>query len=393
MGLHNIFAALPEEEKDTLRVTCFAPLLLINPIVTMLTLAVEIFDRHLSDMKFQFGETIIQMKHIHVCLILGLRVSPIVNELLFIDPEPMMNFRMRQFPKKKNTYGLKEIDDALKQAKLERHQGNALICHLFSLLYHYPLLRCSSIKFVKNYTIFSPPKPGEKRLGERNQIEAPAIGTARAIGATLAIEPPAASAPVIGSSSSATEIGDVVVRVCSQLEEHGKILLKLDIHSKMLQNHGKMLEQISMSTVGDTPLLGQFQFSTPDKTAKRKQEGGNKKEDVKKKKAEPRTKKDKGEWQTKAEEADVPNMKKKFKGLKKEGFTDDQFGHQVAPGVGLKVVKDLMVDDDDKVRWEVNFKAISSEYGSDLLEASVDQATAISAEEQTLEVEKTKDEC
>ncbi|KAF6155306.1 hypothetical protein GIB67_019832 [Kingdonia uniflora] len=87
----------------------------------MSTLVVEIFDRHLGDMKFQFGETIIQMKPIHVCLILGLRVSPIANEFLFVDPEHMTNFRMRRFPKKKNTYGLKEIVDALKEAKLERH--------------------------------------------------------------------------------------------------------------------------------------------------------------------------------------------------------------------------------------------------------------------------------
>ncbi|KAF6163515.1 hypothetical protein GIB67_002520, partial [Kingdonia uniflora] len=219
------------------------------------------------------------------------------------------------------------------------------------------------------------------------QIEAPAIGVAPAIGA-----------PVIGSSSSATEIGAIVIRVCSQLAEHGKILLKLDDHGKMFHNHGKMLEQISMSTVGDNtlplrdnPLLGQYQFSTPEKTAKHKQEGGNEKEDGKRKKVEPIIK----------------------KGLKKEAFTDDQFDHvpliqlktlipkilkkglanrvprkrrvefleleniqstaknllqQVALGDGLEAVNDLMVDDDVEVGREVNFKAISSEYSGDLLE-------------------------
>ncbi|KAF6166217.1 hypothetical protein GIB67_031001 [Kingdonia uniflora] len=121
LGLHKMFTTLPEEEKGVLRATCFIPLLLIDPIATMSTLVVEIFDRHLGDMKFQFGETIIQMKPIHVCLILGLGVSPIVNEFLFVDPEHMRNFRMRRFPKKKNIYGLKEIDEALKYAKLERH--------------------------------------------------------------------------------------------------------------------------------------------------------------------------------------------------------------------------------------------------------------------------------
>ncbi|KAF6134920.1 hypothetical protein GIB67_002321 [Kingdonia uniflora] len=80
----------------------------------MSMLVVEIFDRHLGDMKFQFGGTIIQIKHIHVCLILGLHVSSITNVFLFVDPEHMTNFRMKRFPKKKNTYGLKEIDDVLK---------------------------------------------------------------------------------------------------------------------------------------------------------------------------------------------------------------------------------------------------------------------------------------
>ncbi|KAF6141050.1 hypothetical protein GIB67_006495 [Kingdonia uniflora] len=133
-GLHKMFAAMPEEEKGTFRATCFVPLLLIDPIATMSMLVVKIFDRRHGDMKFQFGETIIQMKPIHICLILGLRVSPIENEFLFVDPEYMMNFRMRRFPKKKNTYGLKEIDDALKQAKLERHQEDVLRLNLLKII-------------------------------------------------------------------------------------------------------------------------------------------------------------------------------------------------------------------------------------------------------------------
>ncbi|KAF6165624.1 hypothetical protein GIB67_035702 [Kingdonia uniflora] len=100
----------------------------------MSTLVVKIFDRHLGDMKFQFGGTIIQMKPIHVCLILGLRVSPIANELLFVNPEYMTNFRMRQFPKKKNIYGLKEIDGALKQEKLERHHDDVLRLNLLKII-------------------------------------------------------------------------------------------------------------------------------------------------------------------------------------------------------------------------------------------------------------------
>ncbi|KAF6155089.1 hypothetical protein GIB67_035836 [Kingdonia uniflora] len=44
-----MFASLPEEEKGALCTTCLAPLLLIDPIGTMSTLVVEIFDRHLDD--------------------------------------------------------------------------------------------------------------------------------------------------------------------------------------------------------------------------------------------------------------------------------------------------------------------------------------------------------
>ncbi|KAF6134726.1 hypothetical protein GIB67_002127 [Kingdonia uniflora] len=288
----------------------------------MSTLVVEIFDRHLSDMKFQFGETIIQMKPIHVCLILWLNVSPIANEFLFVDPEYMTNFIMRRFPKKKNTYRLKEIDDALKQAKFERHKAM---------------------------------KPSETDMQQdlvqevmRHQIEVLAMGAP-------AVSAPAVIAPAIGSSSSTTEIG-VAVRVCSQLEEHGKMLLKLDDHGKMLHNYGKMLERILMFTVGgstlplgDALLLELYQFSPTEKTTKHKRERGNKKEDGKRKKAELR-------------------IKKEFPELKNIQSTTQNLLQQVAPGEILEVVNDLMVDDDVEVGRKVNFNAIPSEYGGDLLE-------------------------
>ncbi|KAF6170786.1 hypothetical protein GIB67_015738, partial [Kingdonia uniflora] len=187
-----------EEEKSVLYSTCFAPLLLIDPIATMSMLVMEIFDRHLGDMKFQFWETIIQMKPIHVCLILGLRVSPIANEILFVDPEHMTNFRMRQFPKKKNTYGLKEIVDALKQAKLEKRQEDVLRLNLLKIILSFLLLN------------------KRRNIEVRYQIEAPTIGAALAIGAPAigipAVGAPAAIVPAISSSSSTTEIGDVLVR-------------------------------------------------------------------------------------------------------------------------------------------------------------------------------------
>ncbi|KAF6171083.1 hypothetical protein GIB67_010951 [Kingdonia uniflora] len=46
----------------------------------------------------------------------------------------MTNFRMRRFPKKKNTYGLKEIDDALNQVKLERDQEDVLRLNFFKII-------------------------------------------------------------------------------------------------------------------------------------------------------------------------------------------------------------------------------------------------------------------
>ncbi|KAF6143563.1 hypothetical protein GIB67_029732 [Kingdonia uniflora] len=97
-------------------------------------------------------------------------------------------------------------------------------------------------------------------------------------------------------------------------------------------------------------------------------------------------KKGMGEWQKKAEEADMPNKKKMVEGPKKEAFTDEQFDLVLLvqlkglipkiPKKGLvnrvprkrRVANALMVDDDVEVGREVNFNAISSEYGGDLLE-------------------------
>ncbi|KAF6169964.1 hypothetical protein GIB67_034356 [Kingdonia uniflora] len=354
----------------------------------MSMLVVEIFDRHLADMKFQFGGTIIQMKPIYICLILELRVSHIANEFLFVDPEYITNFRMRRFPKKKNIYGLKEIDGVLKQTKLGRHYDDVLRLNLLKIILFFLL-----------------PKEGRnvevKYVDLRNHIEAPVIGIAPAIGVVPAIgiaptiEPLvvgalAVGAPTIGSSSSATEIGSVVDKVYSQLEVHGK----------MLQIHGKMLKRILMFTVrestlplGDgTLLLGQYQFSTPKKTAKRKREEEEKKK-VKgqREKAEEehgeKCKFNANKKNKKAEEADVP-LKKKVEGTKIKDLTDEQLDHVpliqfktlipkipkkglVMPREKLEVVKDLMVNDDVEVKKEVNLEAISSKYCGSLLETMV----------------------
>ncbi|KAF6144366.1 hypothetical protein GIB67_024593 [Kingdonia uniflora] len=342
LGLHKMFVALPEEENGVLRTTCFAPLLMIDLITTLSTLVVEIFDRHLGDMK------------------------------------------LRQFPKKKNIYGLKEIDDALKWAKLERHHDDVLRLNLLKIIlsfllpnkgknvwvnlkfpsfeesiHLFPKLQGWRMKSFKRRQIvtfkkfFANPKllviamkSSETDIQQDlvqeaiiifhslNHIEAPAIDVAPAI-EPPAVDVPVVGAPSIGSCSSATEVGVIVVRVYSQLEEHvGGNTLPLE----------------------DTPLLGQYQFSTPKKIMKRKRERGTKKEDGKRMKAEPRT------WQR-----DLQQKNQKIK-EKKKGKGEWQKKLQVAPGTGLEVVKKLLVDADVEVRMEVNFKAISFKYGGDLLE-------------------------
>ncbi|KAF6158275.1 hypothetical protein GIB67_001346 [Kingdonia uniflora] len=287
LGLHKMFVGLSGEEKGVLHATCFAPLQLIDPIATMSTLVVEIFDRHLAMMPF---ETDMQ--------------QDLVQEAM------------------------------------------------------------------------------------RYQIEAPAIGVP-------AVGTPVVVAPAIRSSSSATEIEAVVVRVCSQLEEHGKMLLKLDDDGKMLHTHGKMLERISISTVGDStltlgdiPLLGHYQFSTPEKTVKRKREQ-KKEEDGKMKKAEPRIKKGKGEWQKKAEEADVLNKKKKWKKGEEKDNDDKKDVEEKVKSEEEEVQETMVVA--EVAKTDIVFfnqeEAVGETY-----QASADQITVVSVEEQTLEVEKAEDE-
>ncbi|KAF6151418.1 hypothetical protein GIB67_020642 [Kingdonia uniflora] len=174
------------------------------------------------------------MKPIHVCLILGLRVSPIHNDFLFADPDYVTGFRKRRFPRKKNAYGLKEIEGALKQAKLERHHDDVLRLNLLNILLFFVLPNKGINVEVKYVDMLD---------DLRYHIEAPIIGGASGTEAP-AIEAPLIGAPEISSSSSKVDFGAAVVMVSFQLGNHGKIL----------QNHGKMLERISMSTLRDSTL-------------------------------------------------------------------------------------------------------------------------------------------
>ncbi|KAF6148563.1 hypothetical protein GIB67_042522, partial [Kingdonia uniflora] len=171
----------------------------------------------------------------------------------------------------KNTYGLKEIDEDLKQAKLERHLVDVLRLNLLKIMLSFLLsnkgrnvegmyVDLHEVSRMHDFVHLFPKLQGwrmtsfrrhqivtfkkffinpdllviamttsetdmQQELVQevmRNHIEAPAIG------AVPAIEPLAVDTPGIGSSSLATEIGAVVVKLCSQLEGHGKILQKLE---------------------------------------------------------------------------------------------------------------------------------------------------------------------
>ncbi|KAF6173726.1 hypothetical protein GIB67_042894 [Kingdonia uniflora] len=347
LGLHKMFAALPEVEKGPLRTTCFIPLLLIDPITTMSTLVVEIFYRHLSDMKFQYGETIIQMKPIYVCLILGLGVSPITNEFLFVDPEHMTNFRM-----------------SLKFPRIEE------FIHLFPKLQGWRMTSSKHRQIVTFEKFFTYPnllviamKPSETDMEKnlvqqamRHQIEAPAIGIALVISApavsTPVVSTPVVVALVIGSNSSATEIGAVVVRVFSQLEKHGKMLLKLDDHDDDVEV-GREVNFNGISSEYGGDLLEWKKGDDKNNTDKK---------DV--------------EEKVKSEEEEVQEMEESKNGDEKvDGDEKDNDTMVVA-----EVAKtDIVFFNQEEVIGEA-------------YQASTDQTTAVSVEERTLEFEKTEDE-
>ncbi|KAF6177068.1 hypothetical protein GIB67_015943 [Kingdonia uniflora] len=231
---------------------------------------------------------------------------------------------------------------------------------------------CSSIKFVKNYTILSPPEQGEKRLGKRHQIEVPVIGVPLVSAPTVVV-------PATGSSSSATEIGAVVVMVYSHLAEH------VLYHFEMLHSLGST-----------SSLLLRKPCNASEKEVMRNNIG-------KRKKAKSRTKKGKEEWQKKAEEVDAPNKKKKVKGPKKEALTDEQFYHVPLihlKALTLKIPKKGLANRVPRKRRTMVVAEVAKTYIvffnqekviGEAYQASTDQTTPVSAKEQTLEVEKTKD--
>ncbi|KAF6145708.1 hypothetical protein GIB67_010669, partial [Kingdonia uniflora] len=216
----------------------------------------------------------------------------------------------------------------------------------------------------------------------RYQIEAPAIGVVPAIDA------PAVVAPAIGSSSFATEIGTVMVRVCSQLKKHGKMLLKLDDHVALRG----ILEVANALMVDDDAEVGrEINFN-----AISFEYGGDLLEWRKGEEKDNDDKKD-VEDKVKSEEEEVQEME--------ESKNGDEKVHDVAEEDGSKqptvVVyytgkKDVQPDNETTVVAEVAKTDIvffnQEEVVGEAYQASADQTTVVSVEEQTLEIKKTEDE-
>ncbi|KAF6163235.1 hypothetical protein GIB67_025099 [Kingdonia uniflora] len=210
-------------------------------------------------------------------------------------------------------------------------------------MHHDDVFRLNLLKIILSFLL-----QNKGRNIERNHIKAPAIGDAPAI-KPPAVGGPTVSALTIGSSYFSTKIRAVVGKVCSQLEDH--------VSDNFLP-------------LGDgTLLLGLHQFSTPEKTAKSKQE------------------------------------------------EEENLIQQVTFGEGLEVVKYLMVHDEVDDEREANLEVILFGYGGGHLKTmvekidvvfynqeevvgeayqfvylltSTEQRTAISVDEQTMEVAKTK---
>ncbi|KAF6158880.1 hypothetical protein GIB67_012297 [Kingdonia uniflora] len=210
------------------------------------------------------------MKPIHVCLILGLRVSPIVDEFLFADLEHIINFRMRQFTKKRNTYGLKEIGRDLKQAKLERYHDDVLRLNLLKVILSFLLPnkgRNAKVKYVNlvdDLVEFN-------RFPWINHIKAPAIGCALIIG-----DAPVVGAPVIGSSSSAIEIEVVVLKqvahrdgleVVKDLMVQDEVEIEREVYLEAISSEygGDCLETMEVAKVAKTEVVFFNQENDVDK--------------------------------------------------------------------------------------------------------------------------------
>ncbi|KAF6163586.1 hypothetical protein GIB67_022151 [Kingdonia uniflora] len=216
----------------------------------------------------------------------------------------------------------------------------------------------------------------------RNHIKAPAIVVVPII-KPLVVSAPVVSLPVIGSSSFATEIRAVVVRVCSELEEHGKMLLKLDDHGKMLHNHENLLKQVAPREglevvkyliVDDDVEVNLKAISSEYGGGLLKWMKGDEKDNDDKKDVEKNVKFEEEQPQVVEEEdSELPTVVVYYNRKK-----DVQHANETM--VAAEVAKtDVVFFNQEKVVGEA-------------YQASADQTTIVSAEELTLEVEKTEDE-
>ncbi|KAF6134840.1 hypothetical protein GIB67_002241, partial [Kingdonia uniflora] len=219
----------------------------------------------------------------------------------------------------------------------------------------------------------------------RYQIEAPAIGPALAIGVAPligapaigapAIGVPAVVAPVIGSSSSAIEIRAVVVMQVAP----GEILEVAN--ALMVDDDAKVRREVNFNAISS-------------------EYGG----DLLEKKGEEKDNDDKKdvEEKVKSEEKEVQEMEESKNGDEKvdgdEKFDDvaeEEDSEQPTVVVYYTEKKDVQPDNETMVVAEVAKIDIiffnQEEVVGETYQASADQTTDVSVEEQTLEVAKTKD--
>ncbi|KAF6168265.1 hypothetical protein GIB67_018245, partial [Kingdonia uniflora] len=223
---------------------------------------------------------------------------------------------------------------------------------------------------------------------KRYQIEAPAIGVAPAIGTAPTIDPPIVSAPAvitpaIGSSSSATEIEAVVVRQVAP---------------------GEILEVANALMVDDDVEVGREKnfnvISSKYGSDLLEWKKGEEKDNDDKKDVEEKVKSEEEEVQEvypilQMEESKNANVK--VDGDEKvDDVAVEEDLEQPTVVVYYSGKKDVQPDSETMVVAEVAKSDIvffnQEEVAGKAYQASVEQTTIVSIEEQTLEVEKTEDE-
>ncbi|KAF6144225.1 hypothetical protein GIB67_004898 [Kingdonia uniflora] len=234
---------------------------------------------------------------------------------------------MRRFPKKKNTYGLKEIDDALKQAKLERHQEDVLRLNLLKIILSFLLPNKGRNLWVKYVDLVDD-------LDQFNRF------------------------PWVNKSIISCGVCLLSIVRClkfSRIEESIHLFPKLQ---EWWMTSFKRRQIVTFKFVFTNPKLLAITMKSSETDM---QQGLVQEAMIQLKTLIPKIpKKGLANRVSRKRQAEFPK-------LENIQLTVKYLLQKVVHVEGLKVVKNLMVDDDIEVRREVNFKAISFEYGGDLL--------------------------